>query len=58
MQIYTFKLSFKEGESVNSKFYGFPIARISVIYIMAQLVVSFVFMALSSVAPWWLAIIV
>ena len=27
-QLYVFKISFHNGESVRSKFYGFPIARI------------------------------
>ena len=32
-QIYVFKISFSQGDDVKSKFYGFPIARVGVIYL-------------------------
>ena len=38
-----------------SRFYGFPIARIGVIYLIAQIVVGGIFMALGHILPWWLA---
>ena len=36
-----------------SKYYGFPILRISFIYLVVQLALSLVFMALGSFIPWW-----
>ena len=37
------------GEGARSKFYGFPIGRVGVIYLIAQLVLSLAAMALSAV---------
>lgn len=42
---------------VKSRFYGFPIARIGVIYLVAQVAVGGVFMALGHILPWWLAVV-
>lgn len=39
--------------STLSKFYGFPILRISFIYLAAQLVLSLLFMALAKLVPVW-----
>lgn len=39
--------------STLSKFYGFPILRISFIYLAAQLVLSLMFMALAKLVPVW-----
>ena len=58
LQIYVFKISFANGESAKSKFYGFPIARIGITYLVVQLVVSIVEMALASLLPLWVAIII
>ena len=41
-----------------SRFYGFPIARIGVIYAAAQLVVSLAVMALGKYIPWWIPLVV
>ena len=38
-----------------SRFYGFPIARIGVIYLVVQVAVGGVFMAIGHIVPWWLA---
>ena len=38
---------------LRSKFYGFPILRISFIYLAAQLVLSLLFMALAKLVPVW-----
>lgn len=51
------KCAFQNGESIKSKFYGFPIARIGVIYLVAQMVISFASMALSQWVPMWLEIL-
>ncbi len=46
------------GESPRSKFYGFPIARIATIYLVAQLALSLLFMALGQWVPAWVAVLV
>lgn len=51
-------IAFIKNPDAKSRFYGFPIARIGVIYGLVQLVVGFGFMALSPWAPAWLAVLV
>lgn len=52
-QFYFFNKSFKEGTSARSKFYGYPIARIGVIYLIIQGVLSIGEMALTGmIEPW------
>lgn len=50
--------AFEKGAGVKSKFYGFPIARLSVIYLLAQLVAGICFMAFSTLAPAWIGVVV
>ena len=59
-QAYVMHVAFNQGEPVKSKFYGFPIARIGVIYLIVQLIVSFLIMALGFAfrVPAWAALIV
>ena len=57
VQVYVFKLSFEKEAGAKSKFYGFPIARVGVLYLAVQLVLGLVFMALAAVAPVWLAVV-
>lgn len=57
VQLYVLKIAFHGTDSVKSKFYGFPIAQIGIIYMVVQLVLSLVFMALDAVAPIWIAVI-
>lgn len=57
VQVYVFKLSFEKEAGAKSKFYGFPIARVGVLYLAVQLVLGLVFMALDAVAPVWLALV-
>ena len=57
-QIYVFKISFAKGEDVKSKFYGFPIAKIGVVYLVAQLALSLVQMCLAAFIPVWIVIII
>lgn len=57
-QIYIFQISFSNGEDVKSKFYGFPIAKIGVVYLLIQLVLSFVEMCLAAFIPTWIVIII
>lgn len=58
VQVYVLKLSFEKGKDARSKFYGFPIARIGIVYLIVQIVLSFLFMALAKVCPVWGAVVV
>lgn len=58
LQLPVMKIAFKNGSSVKSKFYGFPIARIGAIYAITQLVVSLIFMLLAHFLPVWLPVVV
>ena len=51
-------IAFCRKPDAKSKFYGFPIARIGVIYGIAQIVVGLVFMALGKWIPVWLTVLV
>lgn len=53
-QIYVIRTAFYRGEGVKSKFYGFPIAELGVIYLAVQLIAGLVFMALGLIVPVWL----
>ena len=50
-QIYVIRTAFYRGEGVKSKFYGFPIAKVGVIYLAIQLIGGLVFMALGLAVP-------
>ncbi len=58
-QVYVMKAAFQQGEPVKSKFYGYPIARIGVIYLVLQLILSFAVMALGFAfkVPVWAAVV-
>ncbi len=53
VQAYVMPKAFREGSSVKSKFYGFPIARVGAIYVCAQIVTSIIFMALAKLPSNW-----
>ncbi len=57
-QFYVLKTSFASGEGARSKFYGFPIARIGLIYLVVQFVAGFVCMGLSLILPAWVALVI
>lgn len=57
-QLYILKSAFGQGEGPMSKFYGFPIAKIGFVYMVAQLILSLVFMAIGSFCPTWIPVIV
>ena len=61
VQAYSYPKAFG-GDSVRSRFYGFPIARVTTIYLIIQLILSLAAMLLSGVAvvaiPSWAAVIV
>ena len=50
-------MAFLKNPDAKSRFYGFPIARIGVIYAIAQVVASLLFMTLASVIVWWVALL-
>ena len=56
-QVYVIRTAFFQGEGIKSKFYGFPIAKLGVIYLAVQLVLGFLFMALGAIVPLWLPLI-
>ena len=57
-QVYIFRISFADGADTKSKFYGFPIARVCVIYICAQIVLSLIQMALAGHMKTWVSVII
>lgn len=57
-QIPMMALAFKHGTDAKSQFYGFPILRIVLLYVLVQFVLSLAFMALSLWVPAWIAVIV
>lgn len=51
-------IAFIKNPDAKSRFYGFPIARIGVLYGCAQLIVSLVVMAVAKWTPWWVPVLV
>ena len=51
-------IAFLKNPDAKSRFYGFPIARIGVIYGSVQLLVSLAVMALTCLIPWWIPVVV
>ena len=51
-------IAFRSGEGITSKFYGFPVAKVGVIYLAIQVVLCFVFMTLSQHTPVWLGVLI
>jgi dipeptide/tripeptide permease len=49
-------IAFIKNPDARSRFYGFPIARIGVLYGIAQLVVSLAVMTFAVWVPWWAAL--
>ncbi len=56
-QLYIAKKAFANGDGAKSKFYGFPIARVGFLYLVVQVVVGLVCMALGLVLPVWAALV-
>lgn len=56
-QIYFLKTSFENGNDARSKFYGFPIARVGFIYLVVQVLISIIEIALASKLMSWIAVI-
>ncbi len=57
VQVYTVKISLLNNASAKSRFYGFPIVKIGVAYLVSQLVLSIVEMALAAIMPVWIPIV-
>lgn len=51
-------IAFIKQPDVKSRFYGFPVARIGVIYGSSQLAASVLVMALALWMPWWIPVVV
>ena len=56
-QIYAYPKAFA-GESAKSKFYGFPIAKLTTVYLGIQLALSLVFMAVAKWVPAWIGTVI
>jgi len=57
-QLYVLKSAFGKDESPKSKFYGFPIARIGFVYMVAQLVLSLIFMGIGFICSAWIPVVI
>lgn len=57
-QLYVAKKAFANGTGARSKFYGFPIARVGCIYLIVQAISGLVCMALGTVIPSWVAVVI
>lgn len=58
-QVYVIRIAFYHGEGVKSKFYGWPIAKIGLVYLAVQLTLGLAFMALGLAVsvPVWLPLV-
>lgn len=57
-QVYFLKISFFVEGDAKSKFYGFPITRVGLIYLAVQIIVSFIEMAIGKYIPFWVVLII
>lgn len=57
-QLYIFRSAAAPNGDAKSRFYGFPVARVGVIYLVVQLIASFIEMALAKILPAWVPLIV
>ena len=57
-QIYVFRAADVAGSDTRSRFYGFPIFRVGMIYLAVQCIVSYIEMALAKLLPVWVPLIV
>ena len=58
IQLYVTRVAFRGAESVKSRYYGLPVARVGVLYAMIQLILSILFMALAAFIPGWIAAVI
>lgn len=52
-QIYFLRIAFENGEDAKSKFYGFPIAKIGMLYLVIQLILSLIECIMAAFLPIW-----
>ena len=57
-QLYIFNIAHTANGDARSRFYGFPIVRIGICYLAAQLVASVIEMALAKLLPVWVPVLV
>lgn len=59
IQIHVMHVAFSRGQGIKSKFYGFPIARIGVCYLIVQFDISSIFIAMTVYIsiPMWLPLV-
>jgi hypothetical protein len=57
VQVYILHTAFMKEKSIKSKFYGFPIANIGFFYLIAQLVLGLIMMALSAKIAVWIPVV-
>lgn len=53
-----FYIAFLKKPNARSRFYGFPIARLGLMYLAAQAVISLVSMGAGAFIPWWISVVV
>ena len=58
LQLYVFRVAFTQEGDARSKFYGIPIIKIGVTYLIVQIVVSFIEMASAKAVPVWVSVII
>lgn len=51
-------IAFIKNPNARSRFYGFPIARLGLVYLAVQVVLSFICMAVGAYIPWWISVAV
>lgn len=51
VQLYVLHTAFAKGESVKSKFYGFPVANVGIVYMLAQLAFGILMMIFAAKIP-------
>lgn len=56
-QIYVIRTAFYQGEGAKSRFYGWPVARIGVVYLTAQILLGLIFMVLGSNVRLWIPLV-
>lgn len=57
-QGYIMRIAFDIREGNRSKFYGIPIARVGVYYLVSQLIIGFFFIFISGYVPSWLPFVI
>lgn len=56
-QVYVIRTAFFRGKGIQSKFYGFPIAGVGILYMGAQMILGLVFMVVGALIPLWISLV-